>query len=342
MLFGNGTGGFGAPTTIRAPASSPTSAPADFNSDGRPDLAIVAGNVLYPALQFDAGTFAAPANLAVPLTAPGVRLVVRDLNGDGNTDVVVSPFLIGSSAASGPDSVTIHFGNGLGGFTSQATLPLGQDTWISTVSDLGDLNGDGHRDLGVAQFNTNRLVLLLGNGAGVFTPQLLSNAPAGIVLDCQWRHQRRQPARRRLQHDGWPRLFSSATGRGALRRPSPSRRRHRVRCVSPTSTPTAASTSSSAVTARRMAWSVLLNLCGQPSTDLALSLTDSPDPVVEGNTVTYSATVTNLGPNAAPNATYVQVLPTGYTGTAAASAGTRSVAGRLVTCSLGLLASGGR
>ena len=60
-------------------------------------------------------------------------------------------------------------------------VPLGQDTWISMVTDLGDVNGDGNRDLGVTQFTTNRLILLLGNGAGVFTPQLVPNGPAGIV-----------------------------------------------------------------------------------------------------------------------------------------------------------------
>jgi hypothetical protein len=85
---------------------------------------------------------------------------------------------------------------------------------------------------------------------------------------------------------------------------------------------------------------VLLNLCGQPSTDLSLTVTDSPDPVVEGNTVTYSAIITNLGANAAPNATFTQVLPSGYAATATSSSGACTVAGRLVSCNVGLLASG--
>ena len=44
---------------------------------------------------------------------------------------------------------------------------------------------------------------------------------------------------------------------------------------------------------------VLLNACGRASTDLALTVNDSPDPVQEGGTLTYSMTVTNNGPVAA-------------------------------------------
>ena len=49
------------------------------------------------------------------LPAAPVRLVARDLNGDGNTDVVVS-YQIGSSTAFGPDFVTVLLGNGFGWF----------------------------------------------------------------------------------------------------------------------------------------------------------------------------------------------------------------------------------
>lgn len=45
--------------------------------------------------------------------------------------------------------------------------------------------------------------------------------------------------------------------------------------------------------------------------DLVLQLTDSPDPVVAGAVVAYTATLTNNGPNAATGVTLVNTIPTG-------------------------------
>jgi uncharacterized repeat protein (TIGR01451 family) len=48
--------------------------------------------------------------------------------------------------------------------------------------------------------------------------------------------------------------------------------------------------------------SVTVNPAADPAADLqAVSLTDSPDPVVSGSTITYTATVKNLGPSPATN-----------------------------------------
>jgi uncharacterized repeat protein (TIGR01451 family) len=47
--------------------------------------------------------------------------------------------------------------------------------------------------------------------------------------------------------------------------------------------------------------------------DLAVTQSDSPDPVFVGNNITYSVTVTNNGPNAAANATLTDPVPTGTT-----------------------------
>jgi uncharacterized repeat protein (TIGR01451 family) len=46
-----------------------------------------------------------------------------------------------------------------------------------------------------------------------------------------------------------------------------------------------------------------------PSADLSLTLADSPDPVTVGGTVTYTATVTNNGPDTATNVTVSGSLP---------------------------------
>ena len=187
VLPGNEAGGFGAPVTLSfAPAIVSDVRVGSFNAGDPgpdfPDLVVATADGRL-SVMINGGTFTfqpAPASTIPVLPSAPARLVARDLNGDGNTDVVVS-YQIGPSRAFGPDFVTVLLGNGFRSFGTPVNVPLGQDTWISMVTDLGDVNGDGNRDLGVTQHTTNRLILLLGNGAGVFTPQLVPNGPAGIV-----------------------------------------------------------------------------------------------------------------------------------------------------------------
>ena len=74
-----------------------------------------------------------------------------------------------------------------------------------------------------------------------------------------------------------------------------------------------------------------------PKADLAVSLTDSADPVVLGNTVEYHFSVQNAGPAAAPGVMVSTTLPADAT--ADAATGCAADAG-VVTCSVGDLASG--
>src|SRR6185503_4706869 len=79
-----------------------------------------------------------------------------------------------------------------------------------------------------------------------------------------------------------------------------------------------------------------------PATDLAVTKTDSPDPVVAGNTLTYNLTATNNGPSNATGVTLTDKLPAGVTyQSATPSQGSCSQASGTVTCNLGSIASGG-
>ena len=75
-----------------------------------------------------------------------------------------------------------------------------------------------------------------------------------------------------------------------------------------------------------------------PKADLAVSLTDSADPVVLGNTVEYHFTVQNAGPAAATGVMVSTTLPADAT--ADSATGCAADAG-VVTCSLGDVPSGG-
>jgi uncharacterized repeat protein (TIGR01451 family) len=72
--------------------------------------------------------------------------------------------------------------------------------------------------------------------------------------------------------------------------------------------------------------------------DLEISKADSPDPVTVGDNLTYTITVTNLGPDAATNVVVTDTLPSGVT-FVSASPGCVHSAG-VVTCNLGNIPAG--
>ncbi|MBI3608409.1 MAG: DUF11 domain-containing protein, partial [Nitrospirae bacterium] len=84
--------------------------------------------------------------------------------------------------------------------------------------------------------------------------------------------------------------------------------------------------------------------CGEhvgSGADLSITKTDAPDPVLVGQSLTYTLTVHNYGSNSASGVTVSDTLPTTVTfGSVTASQGTCSMSGGTVTCSLGPMANG--
>jgi uncharacterized repeat protein (TIGR01451 family) len=75
--------------------------------------------------------------------------------------------------------------------------------------------------------------------------------------------------------------------------------------------------------------------------DLSIIKSDSPDPVTVGDTLTYTLTITNNGPDSATNVVVTDTLPNSVTFVSAmASPGSCSESGGIVTCNLGNLAVG--
>ena len=144
---------------------------ADFNGDGKPDIATAnASGSVAILLNNGDGTFANGVNILVPGTPSS--LVTADFNGDGKPDLAVSA----------PDStvITILLGNSDGTFRS-GTVSVGiQPAQIA----VGDFNGDGRPD--IVAINTtyslaSTIYVLSGRGDGTFLTARVSSTGDAIV-----------------------------------------------------------------------------------------------------------------------------------------------------------------
>jgi uncharacterized repeat protein (TIGR01451 family) len=83
------------------------------------------------------------------------------------------------------------------------------------------------------------------------------------------------------------------------------------------------------------------NTTVRPKADLGITKSDSPDPLIAGQTLTYSIAVQNNGPSDATGVTVTDNLPSTVSyQSATPSQGTCSVASGTVTCALGTVANG--
>lgn len=169
VLPGNGDGTFAAPQTGQVYSQPSTGGDvilgtlvaADFNGDGKLDLAVVgdyvsSGGVTILLGNGD-GTFAAAGPNLDP-TADFALIATGDFNGDGIQDFVTpNYFEFGGSP-------TIFLGKGDGTFTFKKTS-LTLDYFPTSVV-VGDFNGDGVLDLAFSDLNG--VEIALGNGDGTF------------------------------------------------------------------------------------------------------------------------------------------------------------------------------
>jgi uncharacterized protein (TIGR03437 family) len=145
ILLGQGDGTFRS-TVIPLGAPATRIAKADFNGDGKLDLAVSVGDhgQVVILLGNGDGTFQAPVDSGanaptgqLAVTVPG--LSIADVNGDGKPDLVLGPYTLISSL-----SVAVLLGNGDGTFQTPIASALNRVD--SPQIAVGDLNGDGRAD----------------------------------------------------------------------------------------------------------------------------------------------------------------------------------------------------
>ncbi|MCB2156404.1 VCBS repeat-containing protein [bacterium] len=170
VLLGDGSGGVGDGTftssgTYGTGTSPTTVATGDFNGDDITDLVVSNSNSSNVSVLLGDGasgtgdgTFALAANYAAGSGAFDV--ITGDFNDDGIADLAVS-----NSLAAG---ISVLLGNGSGGigdgtFASQVIYGVGPSPYCVVA---GDFDSDGIVDLAAANFNSDDVSILFGNGSG--------------------------------------------------------------------------------------------------------------------------------------------------------------------------------
>jgi hypothetical protein len=186
VLLNNGSGSFGA-ATFYATATSPLELTVgDLNNDGKPDIAVTNSGASNCSVLLGngSGSFGAATNLPVNNSVRAVN--IADLNLDGRLDLVMRS----AQAVPGLQNVAVLLNTCSAvpcsniAFAEAMGSPYSQGTGSTTdpiFTAVGDFNRDGKPDVAVANFGTNNVMILLGNGTGSFTPAAGSPFAAGPV-----------------------------------------------------------------------------------------------------------------------------------------------------------------
>ena len=127
-------------------------AAADFNLDGKDDLAYLFGSTLYILVSTGNGSFAAPTQY--PVGSDTRYATVRDVNGDAKPDIIAA----GQSSA----AVYVLIGKGDGTFNNAVVVPL---PGLPNRVAADDFNADGSVDLAVVRGSSTIGTVLLNRAS---------------------------------------------------------------------------------------------------------------------------------------------------------------------------------
>jgi hypothetical protein len=184
VYLGNGDGTLQAPktSTIALPSgytfTLTTMAAADFNGDGKLDLAACASSSAAGgmfALQGDGTGGFTTAHVA--LAAFTGQTVVGDFDGDGKADIATTTVTTDVAGYLATTTVHVLFGNGAFSFTD-STPYTNTNPSLFTISS-GDLNSDGMTDI-FGTDGSSRLAVLYGTSSRTFS-SYFSPLPAGYL-----------------------------------------------------------------------------------------------------------------------------------------------------------------
>src|SRR5262245_43031737 len=170
-------GGFGAKTDFPAGQQAQGVAVGQLNADANLDLAVanLGSDNLTVLFGNGSGGFPTSASFAVgdqPYGPPAIA----DVNADGKSDLVAQNF--------GSSTVSVLLGNGAGNFSPAPGNPFATGPNPVGVA-IGDLTGDGKRDLAVANFGSHTVSVMPGDNTGSFpthTEYVVGHAPGLVAI----------------------------------------------------------------------------------------------------------------------------------------------------------------
>jgi hypothetical protein len=172
MLAGDGAGNLIGPGKIFNVGKRPYERlrVADFNKDGIPDVVTtdLDQNAVTILLGDGHGGFKEASGSPFAAGMAPWAVAIDDVNKDGNLDLVVIPYApdVKDAARVG---MTILLGDGRGGFKTMSGSPFSLAGCVGPDRiAVGDLNGDGVRDVVVSCAQSNSLVFFMGKREGGF------------------------------------------------------------------------------------------------------------------------------------------------------------------------------
>jgi hypothetical protein len=183
ILLGKGDGTFQAPTFITSHAGSTWPVIADFNKDGKLDLAVANQfGTIDVFLGNGDGTFNTSLvlndvqpNIGSPIP---IAMAVGDFNLDGNLDLLVGTDISDNTQARNPSGLPagmqLYLGNGDGTFATPEDYLTGAQSFPVLV---GDFNADGAPDVAAGDLGENIVSILLNQ-----TPPPVSVTPVSLAF----------------------------------------------------------------------------------------------------------------------------------------------------------------
>src|SRR3990172_9493422 len=173
VLLNSGDGTYVAPVSYPLYGRPHSVVAADFDADGDSDLAVTnfwSNTQVVSVLKNNGdGTYTSVVNYAVG--SQPVSVFAADLDGDGDQDLAVA-----NSGGGFFGSVGVLTNNGNGTFAPVVNYPLSGSPESVCAADL---DGDGDRDLAVANYDNGTVSVLKNNGDGTFAAGVSYSARRG-------------------------------------------------------------------------------------------------------------------------------------------------------------------